>query len=95
MPKYVLSIKRVKDIFGEKMIDPEWEYATYDDFSGPMSSNYPVFAGLSHAVSFLTPEAAEKWFRENSRYIDLSMYDKTSLAVRKMVFKTIKKIEVC
>lgn len=90
---YVLSIKRVRDIFGEGLIIPEWEYATYDNFSGSMSSGYPIFAGLHHALRFNTPEAAEQWFEKNSQYINLSNYDKTSLAVRKMVFKTVKKIE--
>lgn len=92
MLKYVLSIKRVKDIFGEEMIDPEWEYATYDNFSGSMSSGYPIFAGFSHAISFPTTEAAEKWFKENSQYINLSSYDKSTLAVRKLIFETVKQV---
>ena len=92
MFKYVLSIKRVKD-FRKKMLDhPEWEYATYDDFSGSLSTGYPIFAGLSHAISFASPEEAEEWFKKNSRYIDLSTYDKSSLAVQELVLKTVKKV---
>lgn len=90
--KYVLSIKRVKDIFGKEMIVPKWEYASYDNFSGPMSSGYPIFADLSHAISFPTPEAAEEWFKNNSQYINLSSYGIPTLAVRKLIFKTIKKV---
>lgn len=56
MIKYVLSIKRVKDIFGKEMDEPEWEYASYDNFSGPMSSGYPIFADFNHAISFQTPK---------------------------------------
>lgn len=89
---YILSIKRVKDIFGKELSSSEWEYASYDNFSGSMSSGYPIFANLYHAIIFSSPESAEEWFKKNSQYINLSCYDRTSLAVRKIVFKTIKKI---
>ena len=87
MIKYVLSIKRINET-----AKPEWGYATYDDFGGPLSTGYPIFADLGHSIFFPTPEEAEKWFKENSQYINLSNYDKSSLAIRKLIFKTIKKV---
>lgn len=89
---YVLSIKRVKNIFGQKLEKEEWEYATYDNYSGPMSSGYPIFGRDNHAIHFSSSDEAEQWFLENSKYIDLDKYDRRSLGIRKMVFKTIKHI---
>lgn len=48
---YILSIKQVKDIFGKELSASE--YTSYDNFSGSMSSGYPIFADLYHANTFL------------------------------------------
>lgn len=94
MNKYVISIQQVKDIFGKELDTPEWKYAAYDNFSGCMSSGYPIFADIGHAIFFATCKEAEEWFNRNYQYMDRSYHDKSTLAIRKIVFKTAKKIKL-
>lgn len=89
---YVISIKRVKTYYGCVTLGPDWRYACYDRFCGSLSTGDPTFADLSHAIFFSSPKAAKEWFDENKRFIDFSFYDKKSLAIRKVSFKTIEKL---
>lgn len=89
---YIISIKRVMDIFGTVMDKPEWEYACYDNFSGSMSTGYPIFSSLNRGIQFHTKEEAKEWIEKALPYIDMSRYDRSSLAIRKIVFKTVQKI---
>lgn len=87
---YVISVKRVRDIFGAALLTPEWEYACYDNFSGPLSTGFPIFSGLHHALFFQTEKDAEEWYNVCSKYINFSGYDEKSLAIRKVLFKNTK-----
>lgn len=91
MNNYVLAIKRIRDYLGGRLENPIWEYATYDNFSGPMSSGYPIFADIRHAIFFKTREKAAEWFEQNCRDMVLSDYDKSTLCVQEMAFKTVMK----
>lgn len=92
MTKYIISVNCIKDVFGEKLDTPKEEFAAYDTYAGPMSTGFPVFDNLSHAISFNTPEEAEEWFRKNKYNIDLSRYDRSSLSIKRLVFKTVRPI---
>ena len=97
---YVISILRVKDYAGNTC-EPYWEYASYDNYAGSMSSGYPCFSDvLGHAEIYSSVEEAEekfgKWWDEFtsgcSNY--RSKYDIKSLGIRKIIFSTKKKLEV-
>lgn len=89
---YVISIKRLKDYCGNTLNKPEWEYATFDNFSGCISSGYPIFGSLNRAVIFSTMESAKEWANDNLKYINVSNYDLSSLAIRKIYFKTVDQL---
>lgn len=99
MRDYVISIKRIRDYSGN-LAEPYWEYASYDRYAGAMSSGYPVFDHLAHAVSFDSIEEAEEafpnWWKNfvygNSNYEQ--EYDISTLAIRKINFSTKKKLTV-
>lgn len=93
---YILSIKRVKNTFGKPLDTPEWEYAGYDNFSGSFSTGYPIFTGLYHASRFSTVDEAKDWYTRNKDYIydGMNQYDLSTLAVRKIIFKTVEKIDM-
>lgn len=92
MNSYVLAIKRVKGYLGERLENPIWKYATYDNFSGPMSSGYPIFSDIYHAIFFKTREDATEWLKQNCRDMLLSDYDRSTLCVQEMTFKTVMKV---
>ena len=85
---YVISIQRVTSYTGKKLDTPEWEYAQYD--TGSFSTGYPCFSSLLHAIKFNSVEEAEKWFKEEKKYLT-SMLDKnynlSSLGIRKVEVK--------
>lgn len=89
---YVISIKQLKDYCGNTLNKPEWGYATFDNFSGCMSSGYPIFGSLNRAVIFSTMESAKEWANNNLKYINVSKYDLDSLAIRKICFKTVAQL---
>lgn len=97
---YVISILRVKDYTGNKC-EPYWEYTSYDNYAGSMSSGCPCFSDvLGHAEIYSSVEEAEEKFHKwwdgftsgcnNYR----SKYDIKSLGIRKIIFSTKKKLEV-
>lgn len=97
---YVISILRVKDYAGNDC-EPYWEYASYDNYAGGMSSGFPCFSSvLGHAERYSSVKEAEEKFNKwwdgftygCSDY--RSKYDIKSLGIRKMVFNTKKKLKV-
>lgn len=101
MNSYVISIKRIKDYQGKPLETPEWEYAGYDRYSGSMSTGYPCFTNyLGYAEKFKSAEAAKetlpKWIKDfmyPTKSLD-NAYDWSSLAIRKIVFHTVEKLNV-
>ena len=97
---YVISILRVKDYKGDNC-EPYWEYASYDNYAGSMSSGYACFSSvLGQAEKYSSVEEAEekfsKWWDELTSVFRnyRSKYDIESLGIRKMIFSTKKKLEV-
>lgn len=97
---YVISVKRVKTYSGD-VLKPEeqyFEYAGLDNYAGSFSSGYPVFLYETHAERFKTVEDAEKWWNSNKKYLLSRLrednYDINTLAIRKCVYSTKKKLTV-
>ena len=87
---YVISIQRVTSYTGKKLDTPEWEYAQYDNYAGSFSTGYPCFSSLLHAIKFNSVEEAEKWFKEEKKYLTPILdrnYNLSSLGIRKMEIK--------
>lgn len=97
--KYVISIKRTYG-YGDNNALPEneqfWEYAQYDDHAGSFSTGYPCFSSEYHAKTFVSVEAAEKWWNDNKKYMfyggRVSCYDLSTLAIRERIYKPSKKL---
>lgn len=87
MPEYVIAIKRVKDYFGDPIVegrDP-WEYAQYG-----ITTAFPIrhvsFGKRSTAIRFSSEYAAKTWWENNRKYftsefMDIDHYDLSTLAV--------------
>lgn len=101
MNAYIISIKRIKDYNGKPLSEPEWEYASYDRYAGSMSTGYPCFTScIGYANKFKSADAAREslsdWLKDfmyPTKRLDDS-YDWSSLAIRKIVFHTIEKLNV-
>ena len=100
MGDYVISIKRVRNYSGEEC-EPYWEYTSYDRYAGALSSGYPCFDHLNHAIKYNSVKEAEESFKSwwsgfvyghRNYHLD---YDISTLAIRKITFNTKKKLEVC
>lgn len=92
---YVLSVKRIKDCFNHSLETPEWVYAQYDNHAGSFSTGYPIFSNRNYAIVFKTVEEAKEWYDKNKTYLEgeLNHCDRSTLAVRKEVYKTVHTIE--
>lgn len=93
---YVISVKRIKDYKGEP-IEGEFNYAGHDTHAGTMSTGYPIFCSwIGNADRFSSVEEAKKWWEENSKHLvglNVSHYDMSTLAIRKIVYKTVEKLD--
>lgn len=99
--KYVISIKRIADYSGSNNALPEneqfWEYAQYDDHAGSFSTGYPCFGCEYHAKTFVSVEDAEKWWKDNKKYMFYGCsgkyaYDISTLAIRERIYRSTKKL---
>lgn len=92
---FVISVKRVRNCWGDKC-EPYWEYTSYDNYAGAMSSGYPCFDRLNHAITYDSMKDAEekfkKWWRTfrsaNSNIAE--RYDLSTLGVREMRLSTLQ-----
>lgn len=94
MNRFVISVKQIKNLFGET-IPAEWVYAHLDIYSGPLSSGHPVFGSFRNAIMFESEEEATEWFKKNAPYMDFSSYDINSLNITKLIFKPSKGLKSC
>lgn len=96
---YLLSIKRICDLFGEQLNarNQHYEYASYDIYASSKSTGEPVFDHYRpHAIEFKSIFEVIKWWDINKRYIsDLYCYDLSTLAVRKEIihYSVVRKIK--
>lgn len=92
--RYVISIRTKKDVLGNHK--EEWRYAGID--SGGYGSGDPCWCYSDYSgKSFLTVEDAEKWFSNVKSflfgiYYNTADFDMSTLAIRKVIYKTIKKL---
>jgi hypothetical protein len=94
--QYVISIKRIKNYKGEP-IEGEFNYAGLDTHAGSLSTGYPIFCSwVANAERFSSVEEAKKWWETNSKHmlgLNVSHYDMSTLAIRKIIYKTFEKLE--
>lgn len=97
---YVISIKRITDYSLEHkpLKEPEWEYLGFDRYSGSFSTGYPDWMDIHHCEKRDTLEEIMDLWKKVSKsgtniYInDTKNYDMSSLAIRKVSFKPVKKL---
>ena len=99
---YVISVKRIKGILSGKLLSEgecEWNYLVKDN--GPMGSGEDVFSsGLRGIIKFRSvEEAVEYWNKQHkgkndytNRLLHEDGFDESTFGVRKLVFKTMKKL---
>lgn len=99
---YVISIKRITNYdypdytLREK---PEWEYLGYDTGSA-YCTGYPCWTSFSRCEKYSTLEdAINEWKSVSKNGMNIYLknskdYDITSIAIRKIEFKTIKKLSI-
>lgn len=91
---YVISVKH-KYHFQKEF---EWRYASLDSYGGSFSTYMPCWDSCeAHAITFKTAEEAEKWFKENAKYLfgrnNATILEGT-LGIRKKVYKTVKELKI-
>ena len=87
---YVISIKHIEK--------PEWGYLGFDRYSGSFSTGYPCWTNLNNCEKRETLEEIMKLWESVSKdnvnaYLKYSNgYDMSSIAIRKVSFKPVKKL---
>lgn len=97
---YVISIKRITDYSLEQKLleEPEWQYLGFDRYSGSFSTGYPCWMDIDNCEKRETLEEIMKLWESVSKngvnnYLKYSCgYDMSSLAIRKVSFKPVKKL---
>ena len=93
--QYVISVKHIRNHKGEPV--DEFVYAGSDTHSGSKSTGYPIFCSwVGNANKFSSVEEAKNWWEQNRKHLlnfSEETHDLSTLAIRKVIYKTVNKLE--